>query len=151
LRGKFEQLARERNIGRRVHFAGDVSDAALPRYYRAADIHVLPSTARSEAFGLVSLEAAASGIPTVTSDLPGVRTVVIDGETGIRVPPGNPQSLRQALARLIDDADLRKYLGTGARRRATAQYSWDPLIARLEETYRSARLTRAVRRSVASV
>ena len=70
LRASFEILAATHGLAGRVHFAGDVADESLPRYYRLADIHVLPSTARAEAFGLVVLEAAASGAPTIASSLP---------------------------------------------------------------------------------
>jgi rhamnosyl/mannosyltransferase len=119
----------------RVHFAGNVSDEDLPRYYRLADVHVLPSTGRTEAFGLVVLEAAASGVPTIASALPGVRTVVRDGETGIHVVPADAGSLRGALTTLFDRPDLRRRLGRAARARAVADFAWDPLIDRLENTY----------------
>jgi glycosyltransferase involved in cell wall biosynthesis len=98
----FEQLAASLRIADRVSFAGDVSDADLPAYYRAADVHVCPSTAAAEAFSLVTLEAAASGIPTVASSLPGVRTVVVHGETGVHVAPSDPVSLGLVLESLVN-------------------------------------------------
>ena len=138
LRAGFEALAMSRQLGGRVHFAGNVSDEALPRYYRLADIHVLPSTARAEAFGLVALEAAASGIPTVASSLPGVRTVVLDGETGLHVPPGDPARLREAVRLLLEQREMRLRLGRMARARVRTESCWEPLIDRLEQTYRHA-------------
>jgi glycosyltransferase involved in cell wall biosynthesis len=81
------------------------------------------------------LEAAASGVPTIASALPGVRTVVRDGETGIHVTPGDAATLRAALTALLDRPDLRLRLGRAARARADAELAWDPLIDRLEETY----------------
>jgi glycosyltransferase involved in cell wall biosynthesis len=136
LRMGFERAAATRGLGGRVVFAGDVSDQDLPSYYRAADVHVCPSTGVTEAFSLVSLEAAASGIPTVASSLPGVRMLVLDGRTGLHAAPGDPLSLAQALATLTDQAGLRRSLGSAARTRAES-YGWAAAIDRLERTYRA--------------
>ena len=133
-RSGFERLAASLGIADRVFFAGDVRDADLPAYYRAADVHVCPSTAGAEAFSLVTLEAAASGIPTVASSLPGVRTVVVHGETGVHVVPGDPVSLGLALDSL--DGPARTARGRAARARAEAHFQWEPAIVRLEQTYR---------------
>lgn len=135
LRPSFERMTGERMIAQHVQFLGSVSDADLPGVFRAADIHVLPSTTRGEAFGLVALEAAASGIPSVVSDLPGVRTVVVQNETGVRVPPSDPDALAKALAQLLADGPLRARLGTAARARAERVYAWDPLMEKLVGVY----------------
>jgi glycosyltransferase involved in cell wall biosynthesis len=135
LREGFEGLAGALGIADRVYFAGDVSDADLPAYYRASDVHVCPSTEIAEAFSLVTLEAAASGVPTLASSLPGVRTVVLDGDTGVHVPPRDPARLHQALRSLIEQDALRARLGRAARARAEAFCQWGPLIDRLEHTY----------------
>jgi glycosyltransferase involved in cell wall biosynthesis len=131
----FEQLAASLSVADRVSFTGDVSDADLPAYYRAADVHVCPSTAAAEAFSLVTLEAAASGIPTVASSLPGVRTVVVHGETGVHVAPSDPVSLGLVLESLVN-GPARTALGRAARARAEAHFRWEPAIIRLEQTYR---------------
>jgi glycosyltransferase involved in cell wall biosynthesis len=135
LRDGFMNRAASLGIAGRVHFVGDVSDADLPTYYRAADIHVCPSTEAAEAFSLVSLEAAASGIPTIASSLPGVRTVVVDGETGLLVPPNNALCLRETLDALTERPERAAALGRAARARAEAHYGWEPAITRLEATY----------------
>jgi glycosyltransferase involved in cell wall biosynthesis len=135
LRPDFEELVRTCQIHSRVVFAGDVSDQALPKYYRAADVHVFPSTGRSEAYGLVVLEAAASGIPSVVAALPGVRTVVRAGETGWHVAPGDAIALRQVIEKVVRDPDQRRDFGRRARRHAETEYAWDSLIDRLEATY----------------
>ncbi len=137
LRATFEANARESAFDERIAFVGNVSDEDLPRYYRMADIHCFPSTERAEAFGIVALEAAASGIPCVASDLPGVRGVVLNGETGLLVPPGNAEELRKAMLLLLEQVDLRHRLGESARRRAEAEFAWDPLMSTLENIYRS--------------
>jgi len=119
-----------------MHFMGNISDAELPRYYRMADIHLFPSTERAEAFGLVALEAAASGVPCIASDLPGVRSVVLHGETGVLVPPGDAEKLREAIVLLLDQTELRQKFGFSARKRAEAEFAWEPLISKLVETYK---------------
>lgn len=133
----YESLVRMCHLEDRVTFAGSVSEKELPAYYRAADIHVFPSTRRAEAFGLVALEAAASGIPTIASGLPGVRSVVLDGETGLLVPPEDVQALKQAIELLLTRTDLREQLGRSARKHAEAHFAWEPLMTNLEQTYKS--------------
>lgn len=135
LRASFEQQTQAAGLAHRVVFAGSLDNETLPRALRAADIHVFPSTERSEAFGLVALEAAASGIPSIASDLPGVRGVVLDGATGLLVTPGDDESLRRALLVLLEQADLRTRLGFAARKRAEQAFHWNPLMERLSATY----------------
>lgn len=135
LRSSFEALAKERGCAHRIHFVGGASDEDLPLYYRAANIHVFPSTERAEAFGIVALESAASGIPCIASNLDGVRTVVKDGETGMLVAPRDVESLRTALRLLLEDPDECMRLGVLARARAEREFSWGGLIDRLESTY----------------
>src|SRR5690606_21075079 len=87
--------------------------------YAAADVFVLPSLDRSEAFGLVLLEAMRDGVPVVASDIRGsaVGHVVIDGATGLLVPPGDVSALAFAVARLGSDPALRSRLGAAGRER----------------------------------
>ena len=137
LRPNYEAAVVAAGLGDRIRFAGNVSAEDLPGYYRSADIHCFPSTERAEAFGIVALEAAASGIPCIASDLPGVRGVVLNGETGLLVPPRNAEELRKAMLVLLEQVDLRNRLGTSARHRAEAEFAWDPLMVKLENIYRS--------------
>ncbi len=135
LRSVYMKESQSLGLGERVRFVGSIPDVDLPRYYRMADIQVFPSTSRAEAFGLVALEGAASGIPCVASDLPGVRSVVLDGSTGLLVPPGDVEALARALQSLIEHVDVREQLGASARKRAEAEFAWDPLMAKLEHIY----------------
>lgn len=135
-RSAFEERARLLGIANRVHFAGSVPFEALPEAYRAADVHVLPSIDRSEAFGIVTEEAMATGIPSVVSDLPGVRSLVIPEATGLRVPPGDPVALAAALDRICADPSRTKVWGVQARLRAEREFSADVLAKRLREMYR---------------
>lgn len=136
-RKTFESLAAALGIHDRVRFVGSIPYADLPRVYQAADIHVLPSIDRSEAFGLVTLEAMSSGIPSIVSDLPGVRSLIVAGETGALVPPGNATALAAALMRFCGDEHFAKYCGALARIRACALYDERILAKRLLQVYNS--------------
>ncbi len=133
----FEALAKELGIDDRVTFAGSVPFDDLPKIYQSADIHVLPSIDQSEAFGLVTLEAMATGIPSVVSNLPGVRSVIEPEVTGLLVEPGSIESLVIALDRLLTDEKLRKTMGEKARKRSEDQYSQAKRTVRLINIYKN--------------
>jgi glycosyltransferase involved in cell wall biosynthesis len=138
LEGALRALVLEKRLGGRVLFAGHVSDADLPAFYQACDIFVLPSVARTEAFGVVQIEAMAAGRPVVSTNLPtGVPWVNQDDMSGLVVTPGDPVALGDAIQRLVEDGALRRRLGEGARRRAHAMFSRERMVAtfkRLIET-----------------
>jgi len=130
LEGALRALVTEKGLAERVLFAGRVSDADLPAFYKACDVFVLPSIARTEAFGVVQIEAMAAGAPIVSTNLPtGVPWVNQDGVSGLVVPPGDSTALADALQRLLDDGPLRRRLGEGARRRAEAMFSRERMVA----------------------
>lgn len=130
LDGALRARVTEKRLGDRVLFAGRVSDADLPAFYQACDLFVLPSTARTEAFGVVQIEAMAAGKPVVSTNLPtGVPWVNKDGASGLVVSPGDPTELGGALRRLIEDDALRQQLGEGARRRAELMFSRERMVA----------------------
>jgi len=90
-----------------------------------------------EGFGIVFLEAAASGVPQVAGDSGGASEAVVDGETGFVVRrPNDPEEAARVLARLFDDADLRRAQGEASRRRAEAEFSYDVLSRRLDDALR---------------
>lgn len=131
----FEHQAADLGIDERVKFVGSVPFEDLPRAYRAADAHVLPSIDRSEAFGLVTLEAAASGLPSVVSDLPGMRSQVLPGKTGLHVSPHDVARLASALRELFMNEERRAIMGAAARARAEEFYSIECLTDRLVTVY----------------
>jgi glycosyltransferase involved in cell wall biosynthesis len=96
---------------------------------RGAHVFCLPSSYR-EGLPKAALEAAAAGLPMVLTDIPGCREAVVDGVTGLLVPPRDPPALAAALGRLIDDADLRASMGTAARDLAVSQFSDEIVCAR---------------------
>jgi len=129
-------LARTEGVAERVTFVPPVDDAELAAWYRAADVVALPSVARSEAYGLVQLEAHASGTPVVCTDLPtGVPWVNVHGETGLVVPVGDAAALGNALARLLTDDALRARMGEHARERALADFSVARMVERTIAVY----------------
>lgn len=122
----------------RVHFAGYIPDEELIAYYDACDVFTMPSTDRSEAFGLVQLEAMHLGKPVVSTRLgTGVEFVNVDGETGLLVPPRDVAALRAALRRLLDDPALRDRLGAVARARLATIFSVEQMVRKTLAVYRA--------------
>ncbi|MDO9108092.1 MAG: glycosyltransferase, partial [Coriobacteriia bacterium] len=123
----------------RVTFLAPQPDAELAAWYQAADVFCLPSIARSEAFGLVQIEAHASGTPVVSTDLPtGVPFANLDGVTGFTVPVGDHEALANALERLVADDELRARLGAQARERARTEFSVGRMAAQTLDVYQQA-------------
>jgi glycosyltransferase involved in cell wall biosynthesis len=136
LRPTWEALAGELSLGEQVHFLGDVSDAELPRLYASADLFVLPANSRAEAFGMVLLEAMASALPCITTEVgTGTSFVVQHGVTGLVVPARDPAALRAALQRLLPDAPRRAQMGAAARARVLAEFTPQQLLARVLAVY----------------
>lgn len=122
LRASLEKLAQSLGLLGRVIFLGRVDD--LVPYYHAAKIFALASVARSEAFGIVQIEAMAAGLPVVNTALDsGVPFVSQHGVTGLTVKPGDAASLGDALNLLLNDAALRQRFGQAARKRADEEFS----------------------------
>ena len=121
--------AQSMGLGDRVVFAGRVSEEELPAYYQAADIFVLPSSERSEAYGLVQVEAMTSGLPIVCTELhTGTTFVNRHGESGLVVPPKDPAALASAIQALLDDDALCRRLGQGAQARSELFAAEDMLL-----------------------
>lgn len=137
LRGELWKLARELKVARHVTFHGGLDDPALAAQLEACDCVCLPSTERTEAFGLVLLEAMAFGKPTVSSRVQGsgMSWVVKDGETGLKVPPRNVAALADALDRLHRDPALARRLGAAGRARFHERFAIEPSVAALQAVY----------------
>lgn len=119
---RLRQLARERGIEHRVAFVGAVDHEKLPLYYNAADVCVVPS--HYESFGLVAVEAMASGVPVVASRVGGLMGTVKDGETGYLVPWLCPEPFAERIELLLANEPLRQSLGEAARE-AVGRYRWE--------------------------
>ena len=96
------------------------NDGRLIDLFQSSDIFVLPSLA--ETFGIAAVEASAVGLPVVASRVGGLTDIVVDGETGLTVPPRDAQSLGHALRTLADSHEVRRQLGVAARLRAEQHF-----------------------------
>src|SRR5205823_4998663 len=112
---------------------GWVPHDELLRLYERAAVVACPSY--REGYGIACAEAMAHGRPVVASAVGGLRDLVVDGETGLLVPPGDVAALRKALERLLGDADLRARLGAAARERARELLTWDRAVAQTVTAY----------------
>lgn len=132
----WRELGAELGLKDRVSFLGDIADDELPAYEHAARLFVLPSSQRSEAFGVSMLEAMASGLPAISTELgTGTSFVNKHGETGLVVPPADPQALVGAINRLLADAELRQRMAAAARARAWGLFSKEAMVTRILEVY----------------
>jgi phosphatidyl-myo-inositol alpha-mannosyltransferase len=134
--GPQEREARRYVMTRRlsnVEFLGRVSDAEKAQLFKTADVFVSPATGR-ESFGIVLLEAMASGAPIVCSDIHGYKGVVQRGRQAILVPPRDARSLAAGITELLDDASLRKRMGAAGLERAEA-FGWENVTGRVEAYY----------------
>jgi glycosyltransferase involved in cell wall biosynthesis len=122
--------------GRMPFARGFVPHDELERLYARAAVVVCPS--RREGFGVACLEAMAHGRPVVATDVGGLRDLVVDGETGLVVPPRDPAALRAALEQLLADPKLRQRLGAAGRQRARERFSWDAVTSAVVDAYAEA-------------
>jgi len=113
---------------------GFVPHDELQRLYARAAVVACPS--RREGFGVACLEAMAHARPVVATDVGGLRDLVVDGETGLVVPPRDPAALRAALERLLGDEELRRRLGKAGRERARERFSWEAVTDATLAAYR---------------
>lgn len=133
-------LAAELGLAGRIDWQGALAQQDVLAAYRAADIFALASrqTADGDRDGLpnVIVEAASQGMALVGTDLSGIPEFVIDGTTGLLVPPENPEALAAALARMIKDPALRERLGQAALTRVRAEFDFAPGITHLTGLFR---------------
>ena len=131
---ELEQLAAKLGVTERVTFLGQQD--GLPALYQACDVFTLPSSERSEAFGIVQLEAMAAGRPVVSCDVgTGVAWVNQDEVTGLVVPPRDPGRLAAALTRLLDDPQLRTTLGLAGQARVRQAFTHERMVGQIETLY----------------
>jgi glycosyltransferase involved in cell wall biosynthesis len=131
----WERRIRQLKVEDRIIVAGKVPESDLPAYYSACDLLVLPSVSRLEAFGLVLVEAMASGKPVVASDLPGVRDVIKNEKTGLLCEPFNAKDLAARIAAIISDEKVGAGMGAAGRRLAEEKYSWDVIGKKIVQVY----------------
>lgn len=130
---RLSALARRLRVASRVYLRGRVERADVPALLRSADVVVC--TPWYEPFGIVPLEAMACGIPVIVSSVGGLVDTVVDGITGLHVPPHAPRQLAHALNALKADPARRAALGNLGAERVRARYSWSRIAAETFEVY----------------
>jgi phosphatidylinositol alpha-mannosyltransferase len=131
-----------------VVMAGYVPDTVLPRYYCSADIFCAPATG-AESFGIVLLEAMATGLPVVATEIDGYMSVLEPGRDSLTVKPKSPAELGAALVILARDQELRRRMGAYGLKKAR-HYAWEEVASQVLDVYNEARHVRAERQRVGS-
>lgn len=121
----------------RIDFIGPVPSDMLPVYYAAADLFCLPSVARSEAFGVVLIEAMAMGVPVITTNIPGSGVPWVNSHniSGLNVAPGDSTALATAIDAVTQNPELRARLRCGARQRYLNNFTADKMVDGIEAVY----------------
>lgn len=132
-RDRIEGIINELGMSDITNLPGRLCQTVLPTYYAAADVCVVPS--HYEPFGLVAIEAMASGTPVVASDVGGLQFTVVPEVTGLLAPPQDVPAFTKAIDRILMDQQWRNELGQAARERVINKFSWDGVAAQLSELY----------------
>ncbi|HEY49319.1 MAG TPA: glycosyltransferase family 4 protein [Dehalococcoidia bacterium] len=130
---KYQGIVERRKL-KDVVFAGYVSYEDLPRYYRSADVFCSPAVDK-ESFGVVLLEAMASGKPTVASNITGYGGVISHGSEGLLVKPADKEALADGIFQLLNDEGLRQKLGNTGKAKV-GNYSWEKVSRQVLDYYR---------------
>lgn len=141
MRKQIEAVIREKGLEAHVLLLGRLADRELVRLYFHSHVFVLPGLdlpGDVEGFGIVFSEAALAGVPSVAAQTGGVADAIVDGETGILVPPGDPAALANAVSTLLDDEEHRHQLGQAAAERARTKLAWDVIVGQYEQVLKTA-------------
>ena len=132
---RLSELAAEEGVSDGVHFIGQRPREELKYWYSAAD--TLVATPWYEPFGLAPLEAMACGTPVIGARVGGLQYTVVDGVTGLLVPPNDPEALASAASRILGDEALRRRFSAQGAARASELFTWDAVTAQLEDCFES--------------
>ncbi len=135
-RQSLEKLTEQHGLSEKVKFAGKIPNDRVFEYIKEMDIFAMPSIGEGEIFGVAAVEAMATGLPVVASNIGGLPEVVEDGVTGLLTIPGDSESLRGALEFYIMNRDKRYEDGINARRSVERKYDWRENASRMDELYR---------------
>ncbi|WP_299410763.1 glycosyltransferase family 1 protein [Acaryochloris sp. IP29b_bin.148] len=132
-RDRIAGIVQTLGLNDQTSFPGRISSEALPFYYAAADVSVVPS--HYEPFGLVAIESMASRTPVVVSDVGGLQFTVLPNETGLLVPPKDVTGFAQAIDRILADPHLSQQWGRAGRQRVEMIFSWQGVAQQLSQLY----------------
>jgi glycosyltransferase involved in cell wall biosynthesis len=126
--------AEDLGIGNLVKFLGVLPQRKVAEEMDRSDVFAIPSL--SESFGVAALEASASGVPVIASNVGGLPEVVKDGETGFLTKPGDAGEIESKLDKLYEDADLRRIMGKAGREFVLNNYRWEESCRKMEVVYK---------------
>lgn len=137
LKEKYEQIIRENGLSEKVFLVGKIDQKDLGSYYEACDLFCLPSIAKSEAFGLVMVEAMSFGKPIVTTKIKGSGTdwVNHNGITGLNVEPKNPEQLANAFKTILENQEIYSKFSKNAFQRYLNEFTIETEVDRLIKVY----------------
>lgn len=138
LRGELEQQLEEQGLRDKVVFTGRIPDAQLPAYFSACNIFCLPSVMKTEAFGIVQIEAMSLRKPIVATTIKGSGTAWVNSHdvSGLNVTPGDSAELAAAICAICGDANTYKRMSTGARERFQSEFTLDRMVTRCYDLYK---------------
>ncbi len=134
-----KELTRKHGVAERVHLLGHVSPEDLPRWYNACEVFAMPNreiNGDTEGFGMVFLEASASGKPSLAGKAGGTGSAVIDGVTGFRLNGSDEHAVTEALRDILADSERSKEMGVAGRARAVAEYAWAQVAEKTRQLVR---------------
>ncbi len=135
---ELQQFTHTLGIPSNVHFLGNMERKQLLSQYKNADLFVLPSIVyknQTEGLGVVLLEAMASGVPVIGSNIGGIPDIIKDDVNGLLVPPGDPQALADAIIRILKNPDLAERFRKAGQETVRDRFSWDVITDQFVEVY----------------
>ena len=129
------RICKDLEIDERVVFTGFIEESTLINFYRESKMLILPSTTIQEGFGMVLIEANACGKPVIGSRIGGIKYVIKDGETGLLVPPNDPESLADAIIHLLENPSLARRMGKKGRKMVEQKYTWQKAAEATEKVF----------------
>jgi glycosyltransferase involved in cell wall biosynthesis len=136
LKLKYIELAKELGIWDKVRFPGHGDNDLLLKYYRAADVLILPSISTAETQGIVLIEAMACGTPVITTKIHGPMEMVNEGYNGYTVLPRDPKDLARAIVTILSDDIRLREMQTNSRKEAVEKFSWKKIAPEYLELYK---------------
>ncbi|BBO67044.1 glycosyl transferase family 1 [Desulfosarcina alkanivorans] len=134
---RLRSLVATHHLDDKIHFLGELTDEAVNAYYKACDVFVLPSHLRSEAFGMVQVEAMCCGKPVICAELgTGTSFVNINQQTGITIQPDNVTALSDAINYLVNNPEMRVRLGSCGCTRVKEMFSAEKMVRKTLELYK---------------
>ena len=130
---RLEKLVKELNLTNNVMFVGRISNEDIPKYMTLSDVLVLPSL--KEGFPITLLEAMASGLPIIATNVGGVPEIIKNGENGFLVEPKNPEAIAEKVLLLFENNELYKQI-VEKNKEDGKRYSWEDVTKKIEENYR---------------